>query len=246
MAGPRRSPPAVVAWEVHALHAMRRVRAWFVCAFGLSVIDGLARLTYTGRRYVGRPPLAWFDATDEWTVPTCFSVVTMGAIAVVCWRRVGAARWCWRLLGGLFAYLAIDDLLGLHEAIGAAVHPWFAGAGVYSWVLVMAPVLAALAGACAVRLWPELARQPGRCAWLVLGFAALAGALGIEAAENVVGTSAVRLRGLRLIDYAQWLEETLELLGPVFLLAAVLPERDIAAVTSTACSDARSPRAWRG
>lgn len=228
------------------MQVMRRVWPWSVGAVVLSAIDGLARLTYTGRQHLGRPPLAWFDATHEWTVPTCFSVVTMGAIAVACCRHVEAPRWCWRLLGLLFAYLAIDDLLGLHEMIGGLVHSWFAGVGIYSWVLVMGPVLAALAGACAVRLWPELARQPGRRVWFVLGFAALASALGIEAAENVVGTSAIRLRGLRLIDYAQWLEETLELLGPVFLLAAVLPARDVATVTSAARSDARAPRAWRG
>jgi hypothetical protein len=230
---------------------LRRVWLWLLVGALLSATDGAARLTYTGRQYVGRAPLAWFDATDEWTIPTWFSVSTMAAVAVGCWRQAGATRFCWRLSGSLFAYLAVDDLFGLHEMVGALVHPWLQGFGIYSWVLVMAPVFAVVGGWCAARLWRELRGQPGRRACLAAGFVALALAIGIEAAENVVSASPWRLRGLRLIDYAQWIEESFELFGPVLLLAAVWPQQASPAASgngltpSAARNDARSPSASR-
>lgn len=197
------------------------LRLWPLLAAAtlLAAVDGCARLTYPGRRHVGEAPLAWFDATDEWTIPTLFSVAVTAAVGITCLRRRAAPLACWRLLGALFVWLAADDLFGLHEWIGALLHPWVHVGPIYSWVLVLGPLFAAVAGLCVLRIWRGLARGPRHL--LALGFAMLAGALAIEAAEGPVSGVTWRLRGLPLIDYMQWLEEALELVAPVLLLAAV-------------------------
>lgn len=183
----------------------------------LAALDALARLTYWGRHRLVDPPLAWLDATDEWTVPTLFSVAVTAAVAVACARNRAASP-CWRVLAILFAWLAVDDLLGLHELVGALVHPWVRSGPVYSWVVVLGPVFAAVAGLCLVRVWRGLGAE--RRALFGGGFGLLAVALALECAEGTVAGSPTRLRGLPLIDYAQWLEEACELFGPVLLLAA--------------------------
>lgn len=195
----------------------------FLVAASLAAFDGFLRLTFTGRQHLAHPPFAWFSATAEGSVPTWFAVATMAATGVCCWRQHTSPRGAWRLMGGLFCYLAIDDLLGLHEAVGEALHPWLQGHGVYVWVLTLGALFALLGGWCAIRLssalWPE--RRRWWC--LFAGFAALALALALEAGENAATRSAWRPRGIALVDWAQWLEEALELIGPCLLLTASWP-----------------------
>ena len=126
-------------------------------------------------------------------------------------------------MGALFCYLAVDDLLSLHERFGALLQPWFGGCGVYVWVFTLGPVFAVLGMLCAAKLLRVLAAEPIRRACLLLGFAALGIAFGFEVIEDMVVRSAWQPRGIPLINYTQWIEESLELLGPVFLLAAAWP-----------------------
>lgn len=195
----------------------------FLIAGSLAAFDGFLRLTFAGRQHRAQPPFAWFSATDEGSVPTWFAVLTMAATGICCLRQRTAPRGTWRLMGLLFCYLAVDDLFGVHEAVGEAVHPWLAGHGVYTWVLTLGACFAGLGGWCALRLskalWPE--RRRWWC--MVAGFAALALALALEAGEGAATRSAWRPRGIALVDWAQWLEEALELLGPCLLLAAAWP-----------------------
>jgi hypothetical protein len=193
-----------------------------VVAALLVAMDAVLRLTYWGR-HRRDTALVWFDTTAEGSIPTCFTVALTLAIGLVCLRRSGPGRRWWRVTGSLFSYLAIDDMLSLHERFGALVHPWLEGRGVYAWILTLAPVLAILGIACASFLLRVLRDLPRQRRFLWLGFASLAGALVLEGFESAAGTSGIRLRGIPLLCYAQWLEESLEVLGPLFVLAAVWP-----------------------
>jgi hypothetical protein len=199
---------------------MKRFWPLLVLAVVLSVASGCLTLTFAGRRHVDHVPFAWFHASAELSAPTFFSVATMFAAGVGCWRQLAAPRWCWRLLGTLLCFLAIDDLCMLHEQLGHAVHHWFEGAGVYGWVLVLGPVFASIGGFCAWHLWWALAAEPARRNRMLAGFVVLGLALGCEALEDAVVQSGWRPRGIELLAYSQWIEESLELLGPVLLLSA--------------------------
>lgn len=194
-------------------------------------LDALARLTYWGRHHRGGDWLDWFHATSEGTVPTLVTLTVTAAVGLVClFRRVeGRGVGCWRALGVLFVYLAVDDLVGLHERFGAWLHPWLGGHGVYAWVMVLGPLFAIWALLCARCVLRCLPGRRERLA-LLLGFAALAGALACEVLEARITASPRQLRGLPLAAYAHWLEESLELLGPLLLLGAVWPGRALAAI----------------
>ena len=88
------------------------------------------------------------------------------------------------------------------------------------WTFTLAPVFAVVGAVCGFRLWRELPDERQRRR-LVAGFVALGCALLCEIAEDRVIASGRQLRGVPLVAYTSWLEESLELLGPLLLLAAV-------------------------
>ena len=188
----------------------------------LVALDAVARLTYWGRHHVAGGWIGWFDASAEGSVPTLFAVATMAAVGLVSWWRSGSAasKRCWRCFGTLFLYLAVDDLVGLHERFGALLHPWLGGHGVYVWTFTLAPVFAVVGATCGWRLWREMGDERQRRR-LLAGFLALGCALLCEVAEDRAIASGLQLRGVPLVAYTSWLEESLELLGPLWLLAAV-------------------------
>lgn len=198
-------------------------RHWPLALIGLLLVvaDGYVRLTFGGRARIHAAPWSWFNAAAEWTIPTWFSVLVMFAAGIGCWRQAPPARGTWRLMGLLFCYLAIDDLMSLHEGFGALLHPFLSDVGVYVWVFTLGPVFAIVGLVCALRLLRALAQQPARRACLFLGFAALGIALVFEVFEDAAVRSAWQPRGIPLVCYTQWFEETLEAFGPVLLFAAV-------------------------
>ncbi len=220
--------PAAVAPPPAAVRsaAPDRVVHWLARAAAvMAAADGFGRLTSTGRAHIARPPLAWVHSSIEGALPTWFSAAVMAAVGVRCLRRRSRPHRWWRVVGVLFCCLAIDDVVMLHERVGALLHPALGGHGVYVWVLVLAPVFALLGAAGAFHLYRALAGHPARRALLLAGFAALGVALGFEAAEDGVVASTWRPRGIELLAWTQWCEETLELFGPVLLLGAVRAPR---------------------
>jgi hypothetical protein len=187
----------------------------------LSAADFFVRLTYRGRALNAEAPWSWFIATAEWTLPTLFSVAVTFVVGVGCLRPRAERNVAWVVMGILFCYLAVDDLLSLHESFGAWLHSWFPDVGAYVWVITLGPVFAICGAWCAWRLLRALAGHRTRCACLFLGYAALAVALGFEVVENTAAESPCRIRGIPLVSWMQWVEETLELIGPVLLFAAV-------------------------
>jgi hypothetical protein len=202
------------------------MRGPLAVALLLVALDALARLTYWGRHRVADGWIGWFDATAEGSLPALFAVATMAAVGLMAWQRAAGAASprCWRCFGGLFLYLAVDDLVGLHERFGAWLHPWLGGHGVYVWTFTLAPVLAIVGATCGWRLWREMGDERQRRR-LLAGFVALGCALLCEVAEDRAIASGLQLRGVPLVAYTSWLEEALELLGPLLLLLAVVPSR---------------------
>lgn len=188
----------------------------------LVALDAVARLTYWGRHHVSDGWIGWFDASAEGSVPALFAVATMAAVGLTAWWRADSAtsKRCWRCFGTLFLYLAVDDLFGLHERFGALLHPSLGGHGVYVWTFTLAPALALFGAVCGWRLWRQMPDERQRRR-LVAGFVALGCALLCEVAEDRAIASGLQLRGVPLVAYTSWIEESLELLGPLCLLAAV-------------------------
>ncbi|MBL8734340.1 MAG: hypothetical protein JNN13_18330 [Planctomycetes bacterium] len=201
----------------------RGVTAWWplaTIALLLCAGDYFLRLTYPGRAINHTPPWSWLVATAESTLPTLFTVVVTFVAGLGFWRAGPRRGTAWRVTGALFCYLAIDDLLCLHERLGGWLEPCVGDHGAYVWVCTLGPVFAITGLACGWRLLRDLATEPARRACLFVAFAALAVALGFEAFESAALDSTVRLRGMRLVEWNQWVEESLEVLAPVLLVAA--------------------------
>ncbi|MBM4060157.1 MAG: hypothetical protein FJ265_03535 [Planctomycetes bacterium] len=198
---------------------MSFLRLGCIAAALLAVADAAMRLTYPGRH---QPPdsLLWaFDSSREASLPTWFSVVAMAWLGRCCLPLVRRSRW-WLLPAVGFLLLSIDDACQLHERAGIALAPWFSGFGVYSWIAALAP-LCLLGGACAFAvMWRTLPAGRAR-SLLVAGFLLLVAALLLEALEDRAIASGLTLRGIPLFAHTVWLEEALEMLGPVLLLGAL-------------------------
>lgn len=200
----------------------RGVAAWWpLAAFALllSAGDFFVRLTYSGRALNRQAPWSWLVATEEYTLPTLFTVAATFMTGVG-FLRAEPRRAAWRVAGVLFCYLAIDDLLSIHEQLGAWLRLYVGDHGTYVWVITVAPLFALLGLVCGCRMLRGLADQPARRACLFVGFASLAVALAFEAFENLALQSSLRLRGFRLVEWNQWVEESLEAFAPVLMCAA--------------------------
>lgn len=198
----------------------------------IAAADAAMRLTFTGR---ATPPdsLWWlFDATRENGLPTWFAVVAMACVGLRCSARASEASW-WLLPAAGFLYLSIDDACMVHERLGALMSPRLSATGVYAWVLVLGPVFAAGGLVVGALMWRALRAERNRRVLLLAGFVALGVALGIEVLEDRTIGSGLTLRGLPLVEYTKWLEESLEMLGPALLLEAL-------AVAAPAAVEARA------
>jgi hypothetical protein len=158
-------------------------------------------------------PLAMrrYDLDQEWSVPAAVSAVVVGAAGLVMlalWRRAAGGLAALGL-GALFGFMALDEVVSLHERVGDAL-------GV-TWLLPYAPVV--LAGGLG---WLRLVRR-----WDGLGparAALVAGGLlwGASQVLEQLGTGGVGDRSVA--HYAWYLvaEEEGELLGSsAFLLAGL-------------------------
>ena len=152
---------------------------------------------------------------------TWLSVVTMSALGIVCylvWRRAGQRRWLF--LGGLFAYLSMDDACTFHERIGWMIEGRIGRGEVYRWVQFYGPVIA-LAGILAFcTLWRSFAERQQRLV-VLLAFACLGLAMGFEVLEKLLQNGEATFRGLHLQVYTIPIEELLELAGPAILLGLI-------------------------
>lgn len=209
------------SWSIRGCtHGMNRSPVVFLVVALLAAADAALRLTFGGR---ASPPdsLWWlFDATRENGLPTWFSVVAMACVGLRCRERASEARW-WLLPAAGFLYLSLDDACMVHERLGVLIAPSLSSTGIYAWVSVLGPVFAAGGLIVGTLMWRALRADRNRRVFLLAGFTALGVALGIEALEDKTIGSGLALRGLPLVEYTKWLEESLEMLGPALLLAAL-------------------------
>lgn len=133
-----------------------------------------------------------------------------GAVA----RGAGPARWL--VLGGLFAFISLDELVQIHEAAS----DWFDTGGVlyFGWVIPAGALVAAL-GLWYLPFLQALPRRTGR-RFIVAGVIFVSGALLMELPLGYWTERA----GADNVVYAgiDWIEESLELVGVSLFLLALL------------------------
>lgn len=200
----------------------------------LTAIHVWFHLTWLGMHGSPDDLLLWTDLRWDLGPFSWVSWVALGSVGVVAWRAgTGQPRrewWGFKLTGGLFTYLALDDAFTVHEHVGALAEAAWPELRVYGWIILMLPVFAVVGLASFVFLaracWPD----PARRRLLIAGFGCMGLAVLLEICERQLYQTGLRYRGFLLTDYQQTLEELLELIGPALLLCCVArlrAERDV-------------------
>ena len=169
-----------------------------------------------------------FNMDGEGNVPAWFSAglllfsAQLLLVTALAERRVGKPWVEWLGLSLIFAFLSIDELAVIHERIG-----WFVGDLVgaegllreYGWIGVYLP-LGALLGVVYLRF---LNRLPPRVrkGMLVAALFYVGGAAGIEVIGSPFWADTVMERGWPYLALVG-LEETLEMVGVVLFIRAIL------------------------
>lgn len=137
-------------------------------------------------------------------------------------KKIG--RWSWRRLcwlggGALFTYLALDDMMEIHERVGFVLNRRVGLTGYwgesFNWIIYFAPFLAAglLVFAYLVR---EMWREDRRAGFFAtVGLALILASLALEGVGG-------QLLGSPLYRPALLLEESIELIAISFLLAGLV------------------------
>lgn len=161
----------------------------------------------------------WLDA--EQNLPTLYQSLALGLAAALMFAvargslvLLPADRVRWKVLAVVFAFLAFDENLRIHETIADTSSFNFGAAG----LAIYLPVLVVLA------LWwlPLLRRLDGRLRRLLLAAAVLyvGGAGGVEAASQLYAGIAGKATPLYVV--LATLEETLEMASVAALVYALL------------------------
>lgn len=193
----------------------------------LSVVGQVMRYRATNESV--REIALLFKLSAEQTIPAYFSAILLLAAGVLLLTIGGATRQqgrpfaChWAVLGVIFAYLSVDEAVGIHELAMAPMQRVLGSHAVgflyYAWVLPAAGLLCIL-GLVYLRF---LLHLPSTVRNRVIGAAVLfvGGAVGVEMVggylASTVSTSSVQYALSALI------EETMEMLGAVLFIYALL------------------------
>lgn len=161
----------------------------------------------------------WLDA--EKNLPTLYQSLVLSLAAALMFvlarvspRLLASDRTRWKVLAGVFVFLALDENLRIHETIGDTSSSNFGAAG----LAIYLPVLVLLG-----LYWlPLVHRLEGRLRRLLLAAAVLyvGGAGGIESASQWYASAAGKATPLYVM-LATW-EETFEMAGVALLVYALL------------------------
>lgn len=168
----------------------------------------------------------WFHLSGENNVPTWFAATQLLIAAVLSlWIAETHRRcampfvWRWTLLSYCLAFVAVDEILELHEQLGQWVHDRFDTSGLllFGWVLPYG-IAAVVFALCYFRFWLEL---PGRVRrlFVVAAVFLVGGAIGFESLGGLVVTHHGFGLGLHVVSF---LEECFEKLGAAILIYALL------------------------
>lgn len=165
--------------------------------------------------------LFWLDA--EKNLPTLYQSMALGLASALMFAvardsptLLSSDRTRWRVLAGVFLFLALDENLRVHEIIGDTSSFNFGAAGLAIYV----PVLVLLG----VYWLPLLRRLDVRLRGRLLAAAVLyiGGAGGIESASQLYAGAAGKATPLYVM--LATLEETLEMAGIALLVYALLDQ----------------------
>jgi hypothetical protein len=202
----------------------RRVtRALLLAAVLILLGHVVTQLSWKVKHAMPQHTLELFSMSSELSFNTWLTVVVTFSLGVACVGLGATLRErSWYLLGAFFLYLSADDATMLHERFGWMTARLDERTGVYSWVLILGPLLA-IAGLLAfLRLWRTFARDRHARRQILLAFAFLGSALLIELAERRIVDLHLRVRGFPLQAYTIGVEEFLELVAPILLLSCVV------------------------
>jgi hypothetical protein len=204
-------------------------RRWMALATTMATAQVLLLIGFWSTKDHGVAELGGLRAAfwlgGEWRLPALFSVAQLWLAAWLAWQCARLYRNpVWQVAAVLCAFLGLDELLSIHESIGAAVHAAglvqtdasktvaVLGLRIYVWQLVVAPITL-LAG---IALWVAFARatSPKSTTGLLLGtLAFLAGALGFETVQAGMSAEDPRWWATEAGHFNLLIEEGLEMLG---------------------------------
>lgn len=207
---------------------MRSPTFWLVAALLLSValcvLHASLHLSWKLRAYASESFVYLANLASPSGLHSWLSIATLALLGWVC-LLLGREnkRLATVLAGVFFLLLALDDACEFHEAVGYWLSPFFSSDGIYVWILVLGPVLALVGIFLFWHFWSSVTTRPRRLL-VFFGFASMALALIIEAAEADLRQTGIQVRGITLDRYTQVPEEFLEFLGPWLLLVCFLRE----------------------
>ena len=171
--------------------------------------------------------LRHFALDAEHSLPTWFESLSMAVaagllaiLAALSHRHDPLNRWHWTLLALVFILMSMDEAVAFHEATMTPLRDWLKLSGFlyFSWVILAAPILIALA----IFYIPFLLRLPWRTSlrFAIAGAMFIGGAFGLE----FVGGYFVSVGGFESLPYkiAATCEETLEITGMVLFVTSLL------------------------
>ena len=196
-------------------------------ALVLVVVSTLAGLSLVMKGPVPYDWLQRLSLDEESSLPTAFSgavllaaALLVGTIAAL--KRQARDFWrnLWRLLAVVFAYLAADELVSLHEHLTDFVPAVVERSGLFhfAWVLPVLPVVLVFALLYLRFLWRLPPRT--RALFVLAGLLYTGGALGFE----MLGGLVLERFTLNSLPYlaTSTLEETLEMFGALVFVYALL------------------------
>lgn len=208
----------------------RRVTLMLMAGIALIVVVNVA--AGINQWATGTEVPEYIDVADEPSVPTWYStglLLMASALLFVIARakRMTGDRWRrhWLGLAWVVLYMSVDEITSFHNYLNQLVPDWMAETGPFSgawiarhlWLIpgtILVLVVAAVFLRFVVRLPPVT-----RNLFLLAGATFVAGSIGGEAIE---GWFAARYGGGILTASTTLLEETLELVGVVILIYALL------------------------
>lgn len=169
----------------------------------------------------------FFDLDIEGNIPTLYSAVAMlfcaallALITRVNWDKPDGKRFHWLGLTVIFILLALDEGTGIHEEVGTFLERWIEAEGFlfFLWVLPYG-ILTLIFGITYLKFVWSLPKT-SRILFISAGTIFVTGALGIE----LLGAREANLHGYYTVKYSVLysLEETLEMLGIVLFIYALL------------------------
>ncbi|MEJ2552191.1 MAG: hypothetical protein P8Z42_03185 [Anaerolineales bacterium] len=169
----------------------------------------------------------FFDLNREDSIPTFVSSVGLGICSLLLFVVAGLVRrnrapnfLYWVGLGILFLYMAIDEMVRIHEKLGGPLREVYDPEGLYDMVwLIPYGILVLLVGVVYLRFVLRLPRET-KVLFIVSGLVYLTGVAGFE----YLGGRQDALYGIGNFAYQAYvvLEEGLEMLGMGLFMYSIL------------------------